>query len=55
MLLGGDETGFLGEMDKCGNGFGLHFLHDTAAVDLDRLKCSPPFKGYLLTQHSAAH
>lgn len=46
---GGSNAGFLGEIDKFSHGFGLHFPHDPAAVDLDRLKRSPALEGDLFT------
>ena len=37
LVLGGDNTCFLGEVNELGNGLSLHLLHDPAAMNLDRL------------------
>jgi len=42
-------------MDEFGHGFGLHFLHDPAAVDLDGLQGGAPLRGDILVHHALGH
>ncbi len=37
MPIGRNVSGFLRETSEFGNSFGLHFLHDPAAVSFNRL------------------
>ena len=43
---------FLSEVNQFGDGLSLHLLHDSAAVNLDRLERGPSLEGNIFTHHS---
>ena len=53
--LVGLDSGFLAQAYEFGNRYDPEFLHDAAAVDLDRFVGNTQFRGNLLVQHAGNH